>query len=198
MIKLFSCRTWWLSAGTFPVAFGLATSWLWFLNGLKISLKCLTRLIDIWLVGKKKKRTHKLKECSWKCVLLLFISQSVTCCSNCTCFIIMYFRFGKVEDKKDALRLYTVQIPHKRDRRPPPCYLTKWDGKSFLPMLTAPCGIEVISSVAIRWMTFAIVLNWNPFTFTTEVIFSGLCVNLFWIQIMEHMEEFLFVRVCAN
>ena len=64
--------------------------------------------------------------------------------------IFMYFRFGKVEDQKDALRLYTVQIPHKRDRKPPPCYLTKWDGKSFLPMLTAPCGAEVISSLAVR------------------------------------------------
>nr|XP_046254898.1 prolactin regulatory element-binding protein isoform X2 [Scatophagus argus] len=61
----------------------------------------------------------------------------------------MACRFGKVEDQKDALRLYTVQIPHKRDRKPPPCYLTKWDGKSFLPMLTAPCGTEVISSVAV-------------------------------------------------
>lgn len=58
-------------------------------------------------------------------------------------------RFGKVEDQKDALRLYTVQIPHKRDRKPPPCYLTKWDGKSFLPMLTSPCGAEVISSLAV-------------------------------------------------
>lgn len=61
----------------------------------------------------------------------------------------MACRFGKVEDQKDALRLYTVQIPHKRDRRPPPCYLTKWDGKSFLPMLTAPCSTEVISSLAV-------------------------------------------------
>uniref|UniRef100_A0AAX7SGU4 Prolactin regulatory element binding n=1 Tax=Astatotilapia calliptera TaxID=8154 RepID=A0AAX7SGU4_ASTCA len=58
-------------------------------------------------------------------------------------------RFGKVEDQKDALRLYTVQIPHKRDRKPPPCYLTKWDGRSLLAMLTAPCGTEVISSLAV-------------------------------------------------
>lgn len=65
-------------------------------------------------------------------------------------YIFMYFRFGKVADQKGALRLYTVQIPHKRDRKPPPCYLTKWDGKSFLPMLTAPCGTEVISSLAVR------------------------------------------------
>ncbi|KAM9852292.1 guanine nucleotide-exchange factor SEC12 isoform 2-T2 [Aulostomus maculatus] len=61
----------------------------------------------------------------------------------------MACRFGKVEDQKDALRLYTVQIPHKRDRKPPPCYLTKWDGKSFLPMLSTPCGTEVISSLAV-------------------------------------------------
>ncbi|XP_026857426.2 prolactin regulatory element-binding protein [Electrophorus electricus] len=54
-------------------------------------------------------------------------------------------RFAKVEDQKDALRLYTVQIPHKRERKPLPCYLTKWDGRSFLPLLTKPCGNEVIS-----------------------------------------------------
>ncbi|XP_031729702.1 guanine nucleotide-exchange factor SEC12 [Anarrhichthys ocellatus] len=61
----------------------------------------------------------------------------------------MACRFGKVEDQKDALRLYTVQIPHKRDRKPPPCYLNKWNGKSFLPMLTASCGTEVISTLAV-------------------------------------------------
>lgn len=61
----------------------------------------------------------------------------------------MSCRFGKVEDQKNSQRLYTVQIPHKRDRKPPPCYLTKWDGKNFLPMLTAPCGSEVISSLAV-------------------------------------------------
>ncbi|KAM6893362.1 guanine nucleotide-exchange factor SEC12 [Xenentodon cancila] len=58
-------------------------------------------------------------------------------------------RFGRVEDQKDALRLYTVQIPHKRERKPPPCYITKWDGKSLLPMLTSSCGAEVISSLAV-------------------------------------------------
>ncbi|KAM8847334.1 guanine nucleotide-exchange factor SEC12 isoform 1-T2 [Synchiropus picturatus] len=58
-------------------------------------------------------------------------------------------RYGKLEDQEDALRLYTVQIPHKRDRRPPPCYLTKWDGKSFLPMMTAPCGSESISCMVL-------------------------------------------------
>ncbi|CAL1610798.1 unnamed protein product [Knipowitschia caucasica] len=61
----------------------------------------------------------------------------------------MACRFGSVEDQKEALRLYTVQIPHKRDRKPPPCFITKWDGKSFLPMLTAPCGSEVISTLAV-------------------------------------------------
>lgn len=51
----------------------------------------------------------------------------------------------------EALRLYTVQVPHKRERRPPPCYLTKWDGKSFLPLLTQPCGAEVISCLSVRY-----------------------------------------------
>lgn len=60
------------------------------------------------------------------------------------------FRFAKVEDQKDALRLYTVQIPHKRERKPLPCYLTKWDGRSFLPLLTKPCGNEVISCLSVR------------------------------------------------
>lgn len=58
-------------------------------------------------------------------------------------------RFAKVEDQKDALRLYTVQIPHKRDRKPPQCYITKWDGRSFLPLLTKPCGNEVTSCLAV-------------------------------------------------
>lgn len=59
-------------------------------------------------------------------------------------------RFGNGEDEKDAIRLYTVQIPHKRDKKPPPCYITKWDGKILLPMLTSPCGTEVISCLAVR------------------------------------------------
>ncbi|XP_065586665.1 prolactin regulatory element-binding protein isoform X2 [Cyrtonyx montezumae] len=58
-------------------------------------------------------------------------------------------RFGVVEDDCRALRLYTVQVPHKRERRPPPCYLTKWDGGTFLPLLTRPCGSEVISCLSI-------------------------------------------------
>ncbi|XP_030410871.1 prolactin regulatory element-binding protein isoform X2 [Gopherus evgoodei] len=58
-------------------------------------------------------------------------------------------RFGTVPDQAEALRLYTVQVPHKRGRRPPPCYLTKWDGKSFLPLLTQPCGGEVISCLSV-------------------------------------------------
>ncbi|XP_033001169.1 prolactin regulatory element-binding protein [Lacerta agilis] len=58
-------------------------------------------------------------------------------------------RFGTVEDQAQALRLYTVQIPYKRERRPPPCYITKWDGHSFLPLLTRPCGNEVISCLSV-------------------------------------------------
>uniref|UniRef100_A0A674IWN5 Prolactin regulatory element binding n=1 Tax=Terrapene triunguis TaxID=2587831 RepID=A0A674IWN5_9SAUR len=58
-------------------------------------------------------------------------------------------RFGAVPDQAEALRLYTVQVPHKRGRRPPPCYLTKWDGKTFLPLLTQPCGGEVVSCLSV-------------------------------------------------
>ncbi|XP_075770621.1 guanine nucleotide-exchange factor SEC12 isoform X2 [Pelodiscus sinensis] len=58
-------------------------------------------------------------------------------------------RFGAVPDQAEALRLYTVQVPHKRGRRPPPCYLTKWDGKSFLPLLSQPCGAEVVSCLSV-------------------------------------------------
>lgn len=78
--------------------------------------------------------------------------------------VFLYVRFGKVEDQTDALRLYTVQIPHKRDRKPPPCFLTKWDGRSFLPMLTAPCGSEVISSLAVRYLIGSChhMITWRP------------------------------------
>uniref|UniRef100_A0A8C3SD95 Prolactin regulatory element binding n=1 Tax=Chelydra serpentina TaxID=8475 RepID=A0A8C3SD95_CHESE len=58
-------------------------------------------------------------------------------------------RFGAVPDQAAELRLYTVQVPHKRGRRPPPSYLTKWDGKSFLPLLTQPCGGEVVSCLSV-------------------------------------------------
>ncbi|PIO28589.1 hypothetical protein AB205_0024150 [Aquarana catesbeiana] len=59
-------------------------------------------------------------------------------------------RFGKVVDQEKELRFYTVQIPYKRERKPPPCYITKWDGLNFLPLLTEPCGNEVISCLAVR------------------------------------------------
>ncbi|XP_059841380.1 prolactin regulatory element-binding protein [Hypanus sabinus] len=58
-------------------------------------------------------------------------------------------RFGKVEDNQEALRLYTVQIPHKRERKPLQCYISKWDGNNFLPLLTRPCGNEVISAMTV-------------------------------------------------
>ncbi|KAM4654587.1 LOW QUALITY PROTEIN: guanine nucleotide-exchange factor SEC12-like, partial [Amazona ochrocephala] len=56
---------------------------------------------------------------------------------------------GAVEDNAGAVQLYTVQVPDKREHCPPPCYLTKWDGKSFLPLLIRPCGTEVISCLSI-------------------------------------------------
>lgn len=58
-------------------------------------------------------------------------------------------RFGQVPDQPGGLRLFTVQIPHKRLRQPPPCYLTAWDSSSFLPLRTRSCGHEVISCLSV-------------------------------------------------
>ncbi|XP_007937051.1 prolactin regulatory element-binding protein [Orycteropus afer afer] len=58
-------------------------------------------------------------------------------------------RFGQVPDQPARLRLFTVQIPHKRQRQPPPCYLTAWDGSTFLPLRTKSCGHEVISCLSV-------------------------------------------------
>lgn len=62
-------------------------------------------------------------------------------------------RFGQVPDQPTKLRLFTVQIPHKRLRQPPPCYLTAWDGSTFLPLRTKSCGHEVISCLSVRCET---------------------------------------------
>uniref|UniRef100_UPI00358F45EA guanine nucleotide-exchange factor SEC12 isoform X2 n=1 Tax=Myxine glutinosa TaxID=7769 RepID=UPI00358F45EA len=59
-------------------------------------------------------------------------------------------RFAAVEDSNEGvMRLYTVHIPHRRERRPLPCFLTKWDANNFLPLLNASCGNEVISTLAV-------------------------------------------------
>ncbi|XP_010946802.2 guanine nucleotide-exchange factor SEC12 [Camelus bactrianus] len=58
-------------------------------------------------------------------------------------------RFGQVPDQPAGLRLFTVQIPHKRLRQPQPCYLTAWDGSTFLPLQTKSCGHEVISCLSV-------------------------------------------------
>lgn len=58
-------------------------------------------------------------------------------------------RFGQVPDQPASLRLFTVQIPHKRLRQPQPCYLTAWDGSTFLPLRTKSCGHEVISCLSV-------------------------------------------------
>ncbi|XP_027411648.1 prolactin regulatory element-binding protein isoform X2 [Bos indicus x Bos taurus] len=58
-------------------------------------------------------------------------------------------RFGQVPDQPAGLRLFTVQIPHKRLRQPLPCYLTAWDSSTFLPLRTRPCGHEVISCLSV-------------------------------------------------
>lgn len=92
----------------------------------------------------------------------------------------MACRFGRVEDQNDALRIYTVQIPHKRDRKPPPCYLTKWDGRSLLPMLTASCGSEVVSSLAVSDSgTF---LGLGTVTGSVAIIIAFSLQKLYYIQ----------------
>ena len=106
---MFSCSTWWLLAGTSPAVYGVATNWQWIWNGMKPFLKWLRRLIDIWLAGIFFcQRALHLIMSMW--VMWLHRLYRVV--------LLVVFRFGKVEDQKEALRLYTVQIPHKRDRRP--------------------------------------------------------------------------------
>ncbi|TSQ69488.1 Prolactin regulatory element-binding protein [Bagarius yarrelli] len=90
-------------------------------------------------------------------------------------------RFAEVEGQKDKLKLFTVQIPHKRERNPPPCYLTKWDGKNFLPLLTKPCGTEVISCFSVSDTGTFLGLG----TVTGSVsIYSG-----FFLQKLYHVNE---------
>uniref|UniRef100_A0A8C4QC03 Prolactin regulatory element binding n=1 Tax=Eptatretus burgeri TaxID=7764 RepID=A0A8C4QC03_EPTBU len=59
-------------------------------------------------------------------------------------------RFARVEDSNEVMtRLFTVHIPHRRERHPLPCFLTKWDANNFLPLLNVACGNEVISALAV-------------------------------------------------
>nr|XP_032636008.1 prolactin regulatory element-binding protein [Chelonoidis abingdonii] len=93
-------------------------------------------------------------------------------------------RFGTVPDQAEALRLYTVQVPHKRGRRPPPCYLTKWDGKSFLPLLTQPCGGEVISCLSVRYGDGGWPSSWRPLLLWRAVVLP-------FLEGMPHCRELL-------
>uniref|UniRef100_A0A3P9JVP9 Prolactin regulatory element binding n=1 Tax=Oryzias latipes TaxID=8090 RepID=A0A3P9JVP9_ORYLA len=87
--------------------------------------------------------------------------------------------FGRVEDQKDALRLYTVQIPHKRSRKPAACYLTKWDSKSFLPMLTSACGMEVFSCLTVDSGTF---LGLGTVTGSVAIYIAFSLQRLYYVQ----------------
>lgn len=58
-------------------------------------------------------------------------------------------RFGQVPDQPSGLRLFTVQIPHKRLQQHPPCYLTAWDASTFLPLRSKSCGHEVVSCLSV-------------------------------------------------
>lgn len=57
-----------------------------------------------------------------------------------------FCRFGQIPDQPAGLRLFTVQIPHKHlQKKRPSCYLTAWDGSTFLPLRTKSCGHEIVS-----------------------------------------------------
>ncbi|XP_045405202.1 prolactin regulatory element-binding protein isoform X1 [Lemur catta] len=88
-----------------------------------------------------------LKACVWQkdqLVVQLHWQENGPTFSN-TPYRYQACRFGRVPDQPAGLRLFTVQIPHKRLRQPSPCYLTAWDGSTFLPLRTKTCGHEVIS-----------------------------------------------------
>lgn len=63
-------------------------------------------------------------------------------------------RFGQIPDQPAGLRLFTVQIPHKHlQKKRPSCYLTAWDGSTFLPLRTKSCGHEIVSCLNVRCET---------------------------------------------
>ncbi|XP_035666430.1 prolactin regulatory element-binding protein-like isoform X3 [Branchiostoma floridae] len=58
-------------------------------------------------------------------------------------------RFGTSQEKKSTVQLYTMHIPARRERKPLPCYLTKWDAMKFVPVKTQSTGTELLSSLAV-------------------------------------------------
>ncbi|CAH1253972.1 PREB [Branchiostoma lanceolatum] len=58
-------------------------------------------------------------------------------------------RFGTSQEKKSTVQLYTMHIPARRERKPLPCYLTKWDAMKFVPVKTRSTGTELLSSLTV-------------------------------------------------
>ncbi|XP_078598300.1 guanine nucleotide-exchange factor SEC12-like isoform X3 [Branchiostoma floridae x Branchiostoma japonicum] len=58
-------------------------------------------------------------------------------------------RFGTSQEKKSTVQLYTMHIPARRERKPLPCYLTKWDAMKFVPVKTQSTGTDLLSSLAV-------------------------------------------------
>ena len=68
---------------------------------------------------------------------------------HCYCFVL--FRFGLIEGKlSKGFNLYTINIPIKRQTKPDPCFIAKWEGSSFKPRLVVNAGTEPLSSMAVR------------------------------------------------
>lgn len=63
--------------------------------------------------------------------------------------LILCYRYGLIEGKKDKFNFYTINIPVTRSDRLP-CYVSQWDSNKFLLKKTAKVGTEVVSAFAVR------------------------------------------------
>lgn len=57
--------------------------------------------------------------------------------------------FGCVEGNKDKINLYTINIPSRRAVKPLPCYISKWDSKSFTTSKSEKTGTEILSALSV-------------------------------------------------
>ena len=69
---------------------------------------------------------------------------------------LQYFRYGKVVDRKGEYRLFTTHVPLLRTKLCP-CYITKWDTKTYKPSKVASTGDEILCSLAVRYQAFVCV-----------------------------------------
>ncbi|XP_006815074.1 guanine nucleotide-exchange factor SEC12-like [Saccoglossus kowalevskii] len=58
-------------------------------------------------------------------------------------------RFGIVEGDKSKSKLFTIHVPHVRDKTNTYCYVTKWDTQKFIPEKTVSTGTDVLSALAV-------------------------------------------------